>query len=220
MVVVQDIAGDARRIRRREDAIRRSPVIGLDCDGVLASDRLLWEQMAKRFPKHIPSRYEDLRTFEWPRATEQTAALCAELSADPLFTLRLAPIPGMRDALQTLAAQGYELHVITARPACVRDATRLWLRLQGVGQYVRGIHCVEGGPAKVPLALKLGCSAFVEDNFATAQALGAAGIRSYLLDAPYNRLGHDATVRVENWQTLLDDVLRAIPARPSLDRAG
>jgi uncharacterized HAD superfamily protein len=189
------------------------PIIGVDCDGVLASDRLLWQRLREHFPAYIPARYEDLTTFEWPRATAESAALCLELSADPQFMAQLAPMPRMAEALRHLRRQGYRLHVITARPACVRRATRRWLRRHGVSDYIESIHCVADGPAKVPLALALGCAAFVEDNHATAEALGKAGIHSYLLDAPYNRLPTQASTRVRDWHALLADLAIAAPVR-------
>lgn len=189
-------------------------VVGVDCDGVLASDRLLWQRLRERFPAHIPARYEDLATFDWPRATPETTALCLELSADPQFAARLAPIPRMAEALRALAARGYTIHVITARPECVRRATRAWLRRYGVSDYIASIHCVEGGPDKVPLALTLGCRAFVEDNHATAEAMGAASIRSYLLDAPYNRQPTRHSLRVQGWHHLLTDLTAHVPAAP------
>ena len=190
-----------------------APIIGLDCDGVLASDRLLWQRMRERFPEHIPARYEDLTTFEWPRATAATTALCLELSADPAFMARLAPMPQMAHTLRRLKRLGYRAYVITARPECVRAATRGWLRRYGVAACVEDIVCADGGPAKVPLALELGCAAFVEDNHATAEAMGAAGIRSYLLDAPYNRLPTANSVRVRGWPHLLTHLTRHLPVR-------
>ena len=196
---------------RTRGSRRRPPVIGVDCDGVLASDRLLWERMRERFPEHIPARYDDLASFDWPRATPETTALCLELSADPQFAERLAPMPRMAEALRRLAHAGYEVHIITARPACVRGATRRWLRRHGVAECVRGIHCVESGLAKIPIALRQGCEAFVEDNHATAEAMGAAGIRSYLLDAPYNRGANLHSLRVHGWRSLLADLLEDVP---------
>ena len=71
--------------------------------------------------------------------------------------------------------------------------------------------------AKVPLARALGVAAFVEDNHGTAEAMGAAGIRSYLLDAPYNRMPTERSIRVEGWHILLEDLALNVPAqRPSL----
>lgn len=203
------------RLRGREgQKIRQRPtVIGVDCDGVLASDRQLWERMRAQFPEHIPARYEDLTSFEWPRATEETTALCLELSADPEFAARLAPIPRMAEALRRLSGAGYEIHIITARPSNVREATRHWLARHGIADCVAGIHCVESGLAKVPLALALDCAAFVEDNYMTAEAMGASGIRSYLLDAPYNRATARQSVRVRGWRSLLDDLTRHIAPR-------
>jgi uncharacterized HAD superfamily protein len=192
---------------------RANTLIGVDCDGVLASDRLLWQRMHKQFPEHIPARYEDLKTFEWPRVTPETTALCLALSADPLFTSRLAPMPRMITALRRLREEGYRVRVITARPENVRHATARWLHRHGVADCVEGITCVEGGLAKAPLARELGCAAFIEDNHATAEAIGAAGIRSYLLDAPYNRMPAERSIRVHGWRALLDDLTLHVPAR-------
>ena len=189
-------------------------VIGLDCDGVLASDRLLWQHLRRSYPKHIPARYEDLRTFEWPRATRETEALCRKLSADREFVALLPPIPYMAEALRRLHEAGYTMHVITARPASVLGVTRRWLRMHGVSDYVEEIYCVENGAAKVPLALELHCRAFVEDNHATAEAMGQAGVRSYLLDAPYNRLPNQYSLRVDGWPGLLRDLAATMDLTP------
>jgi uncharacterized HAD superfamily protein len=181
-------------------------IVGIDCDGVLASDRLLWQVMRKRYPDSIPARYEDLRGYDWPRATDATTQLCLRLSADPAFAGRLAPIPHMADALRHLSAAGYRLHIVTARPESVRGATRRWLARQGVNVCVDEIYCVASGLDKVAVAREWGYAAFVEDNHATAEALGAAGVRSYLLDAPYNRLPTTHSIRVRGWRELLDDM--------------
>jgi uncharacterized HAD superfamily protein len=189
---------------------RSGTAVGIDCDGVLASDRLLWHVLRKRYPQHIPARYEDLGGYDWPRATDATTQLCLRLSADPAFAGRLEPIPHMAEALRQLCAAGYRLHVVTVRPEAVRGATRRWLARQGVGHCVEAIHCVPSGLDKVTVARELGYAAFVEDNHTTAEALGAAGIRSYLLDAPYNRMPTRHSVRVQDWRELLDALL-AIP---------
>ena len=204
------MAGDAR------GKTRRPLVIGLDCDGVLASDRLLWERIRDRYPQHIPARYADLATFDWPRVTPETTALCLALSADPEFATLLEPMPRMVASIRRLADAGFELRVITARPDCVRDATWRWLRRQGVARSIRRVHCVATGLDKVPLARALGCAAFVEDNFATAEALGAAGIRSYLLDAPYNRQSEALSRRVRGWHALTEELLALAPERSVL----
>lgn len=214
MKIIEDVLGGQRGWHTTPRSLSWRPaVVGVDCDGVLASDRLLWQRLRERYPDHIPARYDDLATFDWPRATPETTALCLELSADPAFAERLAPMPRMAEALRRLDAAGYEIHIITARPACVRGATRRWLRRYGVSDWVRGIHCVESGLAKVPVALRLGCEAFVEDNYATAEAMGAAGLRSYLLDAPYNHGVNRHSQRVRGWRALLADLLDDVPAR-------
>lgn len=186
-------------------------LVGLDCDGVLASDRLLWQVLHKHYPTHIPEQYEHLQAYDWPRVTAETTELCLRLSADPGFAGRLAPIPHMAEALRRLHALGYRFQIVTARPDCVRGATRRWLARQGLDQCVEAIHCVAHPSEKVALVREIGCTAFVEDNHTTAEALGRAGIRSYLLDAPYNRLPTKASVRVRDWRSLGVDLRRQLP---------
>jgi uncharacterized HAD superfamily protein len=203
----------------------RDAVIGIDCDGVLASDRLLWQVLRKRYPAAIPARYEDLSGYDWPRVTDDTTELCLRLSADPAFAGRLAPMPQMAEAPRLLNLAGYRLHIVTARPQAVRHATRRWLGRHGVSSYVSSIECVDRPQDKLAVVRALGCGAFVEDNHATAEALGQAGVRSYLLDAPYNQLPTRHSRRVQDWQELLDDLLGpavALPAAmvPAVGRAG
>lgn len=186
-------------------------LVGLDCDGVLASDRLLWQAIRKRYPAHVPARYEELRAYDWPRATAETTDLCLRLSADPGFAGRLAPMPDMAETLLGLRGLGYRFHIITARPDCVSGATRRWLARQGLDGCVEAISCVARPLDKVALARELGCAAFVEDNHSTAEALGRAGIRSYLLDAPYNHLPTHNSVRVRDWPALGADLRAHLP---------
>jgi phosphoglycolate phosphatase-like HAD superfamily hydrolase len=210
------------RARHEQGGLRRRAIVGLDCDGVLASDRLLWQQMRREFPQHIPARYEDLASFDWPRATAETTALCLELSADAAFMQQLVPVRGALEALGALRRLGYDVHIVTARPDGVRGATWRWLRRYGVAEYVEAIHCVTGGPAKPAVARALGCAAFVEDNAATAEALGAAGIRSYLMDAPYNRQPITHSLRLRGWSAVLADLKASVPAQfvlPAADTA-
>jgi uncharacterized HAD superfamily protein len=195
-------------------------IVGVDCDGVLASDRMLWQRLRRHFPEHIPAHYEDLLTFEWPRVTEETQALCRELSADRDFIVQLAPIPRMAHALRWLHNNGIGIHIITARPESVLGATRRWLRMQGVSECVEEIHCVADGPSKIPLARKLACLAFIEDNHSTAEAMGRAGIRSYLLDAPYNHMPNLFSLRVQGWRELLQDLAENLSAGSMTAREG
>jgi len=189
----------AKRIR----AFERGPILGVDCDGVLASGIELWQALYSAYPNYIPPAYEALASHDWPRVTPETTQLCLQLSADPDFTLRLAAIPSMSWALRTLYRQGWRIHIITARPPVVRRATYEWLRIHGVDQYIEAVHYTED---KLPLALGLGCCAFVEDNHYTAELAGAHGLVSYLLDATYNRMRCVYSKRVSSWQEIVRDL--------------
>ena len=190
-------------VTRTEAASRRDLVIGLDCDGVLASGKELWERLFAAFPDSIPNSYTSLTSYDWPRITPQTTELCLSLSADPEFTRRFSAMPRMGWAIRTLYQRGWEIHIITARPDVVRQATLDWLHAQRVGHLVKALHCTDD---KVPLAQNLGCRAFVEDNLHTAEQLGASGIRSYVMDAAYNRAPLIHSIRASHWRAVISDL--------------
>ncbi len=190
-------------VTRTEAASRRDLVIGLDCDGVLASGQELWEALYAAFPNCIPNSYSSLTSYDWPRTTPETTELCLRLSADPEFTRRFSAMPHMAWAIRTLHQRGWEIHIITARPTKVREATLEWLHAQRVGHLIHAVYCTQD---KAPLAQELGCRAFVEDNLRTAENLGALGMRSYLIDASYNQAPLEHSVRISTWRALMADL--------------
>ncbi len=208
---------DVVNVTRTEAAPHRDLVIGLDCDGVLASGQELWEALFAAFPQCIPNAYSSLTSYDWPRMTPESTELCLRLSADAEFTRRFSAMPHMASAIRTLYRLGWEIHIITARPPEVCQATHDWLRAQNIGHLITAVHCTED---KAPLALELGCRAFVEDNARTAETLGALGIRSYLMNASYNQAALQHSIRVDGWRKLISHLRlyqhalqsRAIPA--------
>lgn len=187
----------------RTPSAPRHPIIGLDCDGVLASGEELWEALFAAFPDHIPNTYSSLTSYDWPRMTPETTELCLRLSADPDFTRRFSAMPHMVSAIRSLHQQGWELHIITARPPEVHQATLEWLHAHNIGHCVTHVHCTE---EKGPLAQELGCRAFVEDNQRTAEKLGALGMRSYLMNASYNQTPLQHSIRIGGWRDLMADL--------------
>ncbi|HEU5366929.1 MAG TPA: hypothetical protein VFU69_00630 [Ktedonobacterales bacterium] len=201
-------------VTRTETAPRRGFIIGLDCDGVLASGQELWQALYAAFPHYIPNAYSSLTSYDWPRKTPETTELCLRLSADVEFTRRFSAMPHMAWAIRTLHQWGWEIHIITARPAEVQQATWDWLHMQRVGHLVTAVHCTED---KAPLAQALGCHAFVEDNLRTAEELGALGMRSYLMNASYNQAPLQQSIRIGDWRHFIGDLKvhqRALPPWP------
>ncbi len=190
-------------VTRPQSASHSKLVIGLDCDGVLASGQELWAALFAAFPDCIPNSYASLTSYDWPRITPETTELCLRLSADAEFTRQFSAIPYMAWAIRTLYQSGWEIHIITARPPEVHQATLDWLRAQRVGRFVRAVHCRED---KAPLAQELGCCVFVEDNLRAAETLGALGLRSYLLDASYNQAPLQHSIRISGWRALIADL--------------
>ncbi|HLW00174.1 MAG TPA: hypothetical protein VKT82_16015 [Ktedonobacterales bacterium] len=195
---------DVVNVTRMEATTHRDLVIGLDCDGVLASGQELWEALFAAFPDSIPNAYSSLTSYDWPRITPETTELCLRLSADAEFTRRFSAMPDMASAIRILHLLGWEIHIITARPAEVHQATHDWLYAQKIGHLINAVHCTED---KAPLAMALGCGAFVEDNLRTAEKLGALGMRSYLMNASYNQAPLQSSIRTNGWRSLLADLL-------------
>jgi hypothetical protein len=217
-------------VTRTEAATRRGFTIGLDCDGVLASGQELWQALYVAFPDCIPNAYSALTSYDWPRTTPETTELCLRLSADADFTRRFSALPHTAWAIRTLHQYGWEIHIITARPAEVHQATWDWLYMQNIGHLVTAVHCTED---KAPLAQALGCHAFVEDNLRTAEKLGALGIRSYLMNASYNQAPLQRSIRIGGWRHFIADLkayqhapqpwpvlaVGGSPARPAQERS-
>src|SRR5215470_12259953 len=127
-------------VTRTEAAPRRDLVIGLDCDGVLASGEELWEALFAAFPECIPNSYSSLTTYDWPRMTPATTELCLRLSADPEFTRSFSAMPSMAWAIRLLHQRGWEIHIITARPIEVYAATLEWLQAQKIDRLISAVH--------------------------------------------------------------------------------
>lgn len=100
------------------------------------------------------------------------------------------PYPGVVDAWQRLAEEGHRIHVVTDRsPAgavdAAHDATRAWLRRHDLPY-----ETLTFTPDKTRImehADRLETTFFVDDRSENHVALQRAGIRSYLLDRPWNQ---------------------------------
>jgi uncharacterized HAD superfamily protein len=93
------------------------------------------------------------------------------------------PFKGAKKILKTVSMSAKNPVIITARLDKYKDCTRAWVD-QWLGDY-EVFHAASD--QKVGVALRLGLNAFVEDKASTAMSMAAAGIKSYLIDRPWNQ---------------------------------
>ncbi|MEE2658726.1 MAG: hypothetical protein VX733_09505 [Candidatus Latescibacterota bacterium] len=134
--------------------------------------------------------------------------------------LRYGVVPGAIECLGEARQGGHEVRIVTGRPTSSRNASKRWLREQGVpydrlvfadkyGNYGSLYELSEEDPA-LPMssveAMKFGLA--IEDSAVTATKLLGLGIPVALYDQPWNRdlADSDSLTRCYSW----DDVRRLL----------
>jgi uncharacterized HAD superfamily protein len=185
--------------------------IYLDLDDVLAetTPRIV-ACLNRLFAREV--RFEDLSGFDLGDAFrldahERARAMQAVHEVDFLDSLPVAA--GVRPLLDTWAARGYHLAVLTGRPPSTRPVSQRWLERHGVPHH--SLHTVDkygryaGEPADTSLEAltALPFALAIEDSLEMASFLARHGTRRVLLmDRPWNRAleGHQGSIeRVRDW---------------------
>jgi uncharacterized HAD superfamily protein len=184
-------------------------------DDVLAETaRSFLVLVEQEFGKRIP--FEAIHSFDLGRSfglNPQQLDRLMELVHLPDSLVSLAPVPGAVDALRTFADAGFQIAVVTGRPATARDTTRSWLddnrvpyhHLFFVDKYGRGYP--EDGPDSALTLDQLTQHQFsfaVEDSAEMAVFLASRmALPVALLDRPWNRdlpsVGPEAERRIQRF---------------------
>lgn len=176
--------------------------MAIDIDGVLAD--LLHDflpLMNARFDCEL--RPEDITRYAFEDVArvpaEEMSSFMAGL-ADTDFYRRLLPLPGVPQALRCLQDR-YHLHLVTSRPARLKDQTLAWLAEHGIPyhrlSFRRRPHKVFPEDA---------VDVVVEDDRDAAAHAAQFASRVFLLDYPYNRQGvelPDHCLRVRDWNEIV-----------------
>lgn len=113
------------------------------------------------------------------------------------FLADLDPVPGARAALETLSAAGYDIWIVTHRPAETHDLTKRWLAEQGM-TYDHYVTDVPETKADVPGEV------LIDDYHGHVADAAQAGMTGLAFDRPYTEsVDHDRAYSVSTW----DDVL-------------
>lgn len=175
-------------------------LIGLDIDGVLCD---LGPDVARRIADRFgvathPATWRtyDLRHLRLGVPHERFCAFLDETFADPSLYETAPLVSGADAGVADLVDGGWRAVAITARPPHLREVTARWLEHNGIP--VEAVHHTLVG-TKSQMASALGVTAFIEDNPAEAEALGAV-CQSWLFDQAYNRdVPLTAARRLHSW---------------------
>lgn len=114
-----------------------------------------------------------------------------------------APIDGARDAIELLSKK-FSLHIVTARGEQGREDidSRLEAHFPDI---FAGVHCAADIfspqlPSKILVCKRINAIAMVEDSQFNAMDAHKHGMRSVLIDSPWNRACNQSTIlRARNW---------------------
>ncbi|WP_336328755.1 5' nucleotidase, NT5C type [Halovenus sp. HT40] len=114
------------------------------------------------------------------------------------FLADLDPVPGAGRALDSLAAAGYEIQIVTHRPPETHHLTQQWLDERGM-HYDGYVEDVPANKAEVP------GDVLIDDFHGHVADAVDAGMYGLLFDRPYTEsVGHERMVRVSTWADVLD----------------
>ena len=181
--------------------------IGFDVDGVLyrfTKAYHLWLNQSRGMSLDPEVEAQTWDWFlEWETVEEFLACLDEATDAGFLYWTGEICEPTIAQNLRDLKAAGHTIHVVTHRfsgkTSCVQEATRQWFSNQDL-IYDTLEFSGDKTIAKTDV--------FLEDNLKNYDALDAAGIKSYLVNRPYN-LENDSRRRVNSVNEFTNLILGA-----------
>lgn len=174
---------------------------GFDIDGVLTADddgeTNLWLTEASRyFGKDLVTRSFSL----------EEALAVSRVEVDEFIRTRahgiLRQVPVREHAvgvLQKLMAEGFSIHLITARRSQLRDVTEEWLKKHQVPYETLTMNEGENHTPKSASCKRLGVRFFVDDSYENCLDCRSAGIYTLMYYASHNRGAFPPVPVVYNW---------------------
>jgi len=121
---------------------------------------------------------------------------------------KIKPVSWAKDQLDFLKSKWFETTVITARRIELKEHTIKWLdeHYRGVFQDVYfAEHFTDNHKEKSEICQENDIQYMIEDNFDYALDTANAGIKTFLIEKPWNRHiihKHKNIVRVKNWKDI------------------
>ncbi|XP_066376554.1 uncharacterized protein [Miscanthus floridulus] len=205
-----------------EQAVAAKMVVAVDVDEVLGSFlAALNKFIADRYSwNHSVSEYHVYEFFKiWNCSRERANFLVHEFFATRYFQDGIHPIPGARDALQTLSSF-CSLSVVTSRQDVIKNHTLEWIEKYYPGLFEQihfGNHFALEGQSrpKSEICRSFGAQVLIDDNPRYALECANDGMRVLLFDYdnsyPWCKTGvdesHPLVTKVHNWEEVEEKLL-------------
>ena len=182
--------------------------IGIDCDEVLVKFVEVFLEFCKK--KEIDGlKYEQITNYHFHEllglTKEELFGLFDEFYLSDMFE-NLEFIDNAKESLTYLSKEN-EIYIITARPVFTKQKTINFFEKHLPEIILNIIHTSETGikKTKAEICQELGVEVFIEDRGDYALKCAREGIKSFLLDKPWNRsIEHPNLYRVCSWDEIID----------------
>lgn len=205
-----------------EQPVAAKMVVAVDVDEVLGSFlAALNKFIADRYSwNHSVSEYHVYEFFKiWNCSRERANYLVHEFFTTHYFEDGIHPIPGARDALQTLSSF-CSLSVVTSRQDVIKNHTLEWIEKYYPGLFEQihfGNHFALEGQSrpKSEICRSFGAQVLIDDNPRYALECANDGMRVLLFDYdnsyPWCKTGvdesHPLVTKVHNWEEVEEKLL-------------
>jgi len=182
--------------------MKQRKIIGTDFDGIITDTDPVFREYIKRVTGKQFYREQITKYFyeECLPITKEDVSKAYELMLVENVWSRMELVDGSRDTLIELAKK-FDIVVITARPADARGQSEDFLKRKGIP--FKEIHFIKEGDNKINLIKQFPfkLEAFIEDRLDFARGIALSGIKTYMLDYPWNRCTEETENlhRVGSW---------------------
>ncbi len=182
--------------------MKQKKILGTDFDGIITDTDPVFREYIKRVTGKQFYREQIIKYFyeECLPITKDDVDKAYELMLKENVWSRMELVDGSRDTLVELAKK-FDIVIITARPADARGQSEEFLKRKGIP--FKDIYFIREGENKIDLINKFPfkLEAFIEDRLDFARGIALSGIKTYMLDYPWNRCAGETEnlYRVNSW---------------------
>ncbi|MCA9371855.1 hypothetical protein KC726_03060 [Candidatus Woesebacteria bacterium] len=189
-------------------------IIAVDLDDVLSATTPAFIDYYNTIRK-TDFRLEDFHTYYWHNIVGEARDDVFRLVHDFYFSPDFAPKPviGAIEGIKKLA-QSHSLHIVTSRQEEFADITHKWVNnhfptlFQKV-HIANHAHWATQGTSrtKKEICQEIGAEVLIEDNLDYIEECADLGIRSILLDRPWNKSKTPkSTTRAYSWNDIITNL--------------
>lgn len=191
--------------------------IGIDIDEVLS-------ETAKGFltfynkKKHTNFQFNQITEYSFSKvfniSHEEEKTSLMEFFQSSYFT-NLSPVEGSVQAVKKLAKKS-ELYAVSSRPLQLMPLTTKWIKKYFDNSFKEVILMnghFDSTETKSSICKQYDIEYFVEDVLDYAKDCASVGVRTFLIDKPWNQetIDNNIITRVTNWQETVNEINKQLP---------